>query len=73
MLCDGFSICPYVLILDGWDEISVAVSEGYRVKVERLLLEIRRTVLGANFPKVRVILTGRPLDVVEDCFGVLFG
>lgn len=67
VISNGVEMCPYVLILDGWDEISVAASEGYKVKVERLLLEIRRTILGPNYPRVRVILTGRPSDTVEDC------
>ncbi|HVY49239.1 MAG TPA: hypothetical protein VHB21_25285, partial [Minicystis sp.] len=30
-------ICPYVLLLDGWDEISVSVTEGFRARLERLL------------------------------------
>src|SRR5262249_22317824 len=32
------SICPYVLILDGWDGISIAVAEGFRQRVRDLLL-----------------------------------
>ena len=63
----GARICPYVLILDGWDEISVAVSEGFKEKVKELLLSIRRELLRPNIPKVRVIITGRPSDAVDDC------
>jgi hypothetical protein len=38
----GAFICPYVLILDGWDEISLDVAVGYKQKVQALLDEIRQ-------------------------------
>jgi len=50
-------ICPYVLILDGWDEISVAVNEGFKQRVTELLMNLRRELLGSG-PLTRVILTG---------------
>lgn len=61
------NVCPYVLILDGWDEISVAVSEGYRQRVKELLLRIRAELLRPGMPIVRVILTGRPSDAIDEC------
>jgi hypothetical protein len=58
-------ISPYVLILDGWDEISVAVNEGFEIEVRRMLDSVRREFLRVRAPKVRVILTGRPSAAVE--------
>jgi GTPase SAR1 family protein len=60
-------LCPYVLILDGWDEISVAVSEGFKQRVKELLLRIRSELLRRDRTIVRVILTGRPSDAVDEC------
>jgi Pentapeptide repeats (8 copies) len=65
----GTQICPHVLILDGWDEVSVSVSEGFRRQIEDLLRGIRGEIIGRPGPPVRVILTGRPsLDVEESHF-----
>ncbi len=61
------NLCPYILILDGWDEISVAVSEGFRQRVKELLLRIRSELFRSDRPIVRVILTGRPSDAIDDC------
>lgn len=61
----GAEICPYVLILDGWDEISVAVNEGFEIEVRRMLDNVRRQFLLPRTVKVRVVLTGRPSDAVE--------
>jgi hypothetical protein len=61
------SMCPYVLILDGWDEISVAVSEGFKQRVKELLLRIRSELLRPERLIVRVILTGRPSDAIDEC------
>jgi len=38
-------ICPYVLILDGWNEISIAADEGFKVRVAKLLYEDRKSVV----------------------------
>lgn len=54
-------ISPYVLILDGWDEINISVSEGFKKRMDRMLEQIRSEYLGTKYPyPVRVILTGRP-------------
>jgi hypothetical protein len=60
-------LCPYVLILDGWDEISVAVAEGLKQKVRDLLLRIRSELFRPGRSVVRVILTGRPSDAIDEC------
>jgi uncharacterized protein YjbI with pentapeptide repeats len=61
----GAPMCPYVLILDGWDEISLDVSVGYKQKVQALLSEIRQEFFRGRHARVRVILTGRPSDAVD--------
>lgn len=60
------SICPYVLILDGWDEISISVSEGFKVRLNRMLEQLRTEFLSNRDVPVRVILTGRPSAEVAD-------
>ncbi len=65
VLFRGTKICPYVLILDGWDEISVGASEGYQQRVERMLEGVRRFFLEQRAFPVRVILTGRPTQAIE--------
>jgi hypothetical protein len=57
-------ICPYVLLLDGWDEITVAVNEGFEIEVSRMLEKVRGEFLGPRTVRVRVILTGRPSAAV---------
>jgi uncharacterized protein YjbI with pentapeptide repeats/KaiC/GvpD/RAD55 family RecA-like ATPase len=58
-------ICPYVVILDGWDEISVAVNEGFEIEVHRMLKSVREQFLRRRAVKVRVLVTGRPSAAVE--------
>jgi hypothetical protein len=62
----GAPICPYLLILDGWDEISLDVAEGYKQKVQALLTEIRQEFFRGRHARVRVILTGRPSDAIDN-------
>jgi hypothetical protein len=57
-------ICPYILIFDGWDELSVGANEGFRVEVRRLLDRIDKEFLSPRKPFVRVILAGRPSDAI---------
>lgn len=61
----GVRICRYVLILDGWDEISVGASASYLERVELLLREVRQRFLERRAFPLRVILTGRPSDAIE--------
>lgn len=59
-------ICPYVLILDGWDEISISATTGFKVRVTNMLSELRSEYLRGTQVPVRVILTGRPSDAVSE-------
>lgn len=59
------TICPWVLILDGWDEVSIAAQKGFAVRVNEILTQVYdRFITRGNRPPVRVILTGRPSDAV---------
>ncbi len=63
-------ICRYVLILDGWDEISVA-NEGFKKRVERMLELLRNEYVdNLTLPlPLRIIITGRPtVEVYESGF-----
>jgi hypothetical protein len=64
------SLCRYVLILDGWDELDLSDSRPFREKVGEMLRDVRRIFLDPQrTPRVRVIVTGRPSpDVVESKF-----
>jgi hypothetical protein len=61
-------ICPYVLILDGWDEVAAGSGAEYRDRLRTLLLEIRRIFIDrqdertSGAAQIRVILTGRSGD-----------
>ena len=61
----GVEICPFVLILDGWDEISVSVEKGFDARVAQMLDQVEKEFLRQRKPLVRVILTGRPSTAVE--------
>lgn len=58
-------VCKYVLILDGWDEISLS-EEGFKNKVARMLDQINEHYLKQKNPRIRVILTGRPSSDIGD-------
>jgi hypothetical protein len=62
---DYSDICRYVLILDGWDEISVA-NEGFKKRVERILEQIRNEYIDTPGLSVRVVMTGRPSSDVNE-------
>lgn len=59
-------ISPYVLILDAWDEISISASEGFKVRLDRMLNQVRGEYLHNRDVPIRVILTGRPSAEVGD-------
>jgi uncharacterized protein YjbI with pentapeptide repeats len=59
-------ICPYVLILDGWDEISISATEGFKIRVAKMLEQLRSSYLTPRDMRVRVILTGRPSNAVSE-------
>ena len=65
---DGNRVSPYVLILDGWDEIVTGQTSGFRDDVEKLLSEVRATFFSSyrRAPQVHVVITGRPtVDVTR--------
>jgi hypothetical protein len=64
----GAEICSYVLILDGWDEISISASEGFKVRVGRVLEQLRAEYLQRAGPAIRVILTGRPSAALSESY-----
>ena len=66
VLENGAKISRYVLILDGWDEISTAASLGYRNQLEKVLRMVRDEFLRNRNVKVRVILAGRPTRALAD-------
>ncbi|KJR42644.1 hypothetical protein MCHI_001449 [Candidatus Magnetoovum chiemensis] len=57
-------VCPYVLIFDGWDEITIGASEGFKQRVEKILNRIRNQFIERRNIPVRVIITGRPSEDV---------
>jgi hypothetical protein len=59
-------LCRYVLILDGWDEISLSTAEGFKMRVDKMLDQIRSEYLSTRPLPVRVILTGRPSSEVNN-------
>jgi len=59
-------ICPYVLILDGWDELDLASTVDLRQRVEAMLEQVRAEYLVGTSVPIRVILTGRPSQLVAE-------
>lgn len=57
------TICPYILILDGWDEVKVNV-DSYRDQMEEMLQSVRQLFFNEGGGRVRVILAGRSNDAV---------
>lgn len=64
----GTVLCPYVLILDGWDEISLSASDNFQQQVTKVLKDIFDRFLNRRRQSVpvRVILTGRPTEAVGE-------
>jgi hypothetical protein len=59
-------ISRYVLILDGWDELSTAASDSFKARVEKVIGKILDKFIpnsSARFP-VKIILTGRPSEQI---------
>lgn len=56
---DNFTLCRWVFILDGWDEVSLAGSAGYQAQLRTWLPKIREFIKRSG-PPVRLIITGRP-------------
>jgi hypothetical protein len=59
-------ISPYVLILDGWDELTVAGSRSFQDRLKDLLLRLREGLLRRpHRAPIRLVLTGRPSPALE--------
>lgn len=69
---DNQRLSRYVLILDGWDELDMSDSKSFRDKVGEMLRAVRTYFIEnrrSDFPRVRIIVTGRPSsDVTESRF-----
>ncbi len=64
---EGMRICPYVLIFDGWDEISVSATHGFKARVERIIEDIIEKLIDKQrSAPVRVIISGRPSIEVNE-------
>ena len=48
-------ICPYVIILDGWDEV-VSTKEGFTKRIDKMLQSVRTELLRQRNP-VRWVFT----------------
>ncbi len=61
-------LCPYVLILDGWDELSLAQSQTFKDRIDKVLATVKKNLITSNDKsKVKIIVTGRPTeDVTKD-------
>jgi uncharacterized protein YjbI with pentapeptide repeats len=62
---DGKQVSAFVLILDGWDEVSIAVSQGFGDRIANMLEQVRNQYLKRTVP-IRVVLTGRPSDAMTN-------
>lgn len=62
-------ISPIVLILDGWDELSISLgSSSFKEMLKTFLDNLKRDIIGHQYP-IRLILTGRPsADFTETSF-----
>jgi hypothetical protein len=55
------NLSRYVLILDGWDELSLAEDRNFADNIRELLRQVRDEFFGGRYEtRVRVIVTGRP-------------
>lgn len=60
------NICKTVIILDGWDEVSLTGNESFKAQLTTWLPQIREFFVERRGPRIRVVLTGRPsIDVTH--------
>ena len=63
------TLCRWVFILDGWDEVSLAGSAGYQAQLRTWVPKIREFLVRRTGAPVRLVITGRPsLEVKESGF-----
>jgi hypothetical protein len=60
------TLCRWVFILDGWDEVSLAGSAGYQAQLRTWLPRIREFLVRRTGAPVRLVITGRPSLEVKD-------
>ncbi|MFQ3243418.1 MAG: hypothetical protein ACI9SP_000036 [Arenicella sp.] len=60
------NISRIVIILDGWDEVSLSGNESYSAQLSTALPKIREYFTGNRTTKIRLILTGRPSTEASD-------
>ena len=58
-------ICKTVIILDGWDEVSLTGNESFKAQLSSWLPKIRDYYIKKRGAKVRMVLTGRPSGEVS--------
>ena len=58
-------ICKTVIILDGWDEVSLTGNESFKAQLSTWLSKIREYFINKLGVKVRMVLTGRPSGEVS--------
>lgn len=63
-------VSRYILIFDGWDELSVSASQSFKTKVDEMLNQLINIYLEYKKNlRIKVILTGRPsADVTDSTF-----
>ncbi len=59
-------ICKTVIILDGWDEVSLTGNESYKAQLSTWLPKLREYFIDKRGARVRLIMTGRPSTEVSD-------
>jgi hypothetical protein len=64
------TICKTLIILDGWDEVSLTGNESFKAQLTTFLPKLRQYFTERRGPKIRMILTGRPSSEVSQS-GVL--
>lgn len=62
---EQITLCRYVLILDGWDELSITSESSFKNRAEHLLTEVRRIFIDQPLP-IRLIVTGRPSRAIAE-------
>jgi len=58
-------ICRSVIILDGWDEVSLSGNESFKAQLSTWLPKFQDYFINRRGVKVRIILTGRPSGEVS--------
>ena len=59
------TICKTIIILDGWDEVSLTGNESFKAQLTTFLPKLRQYFTERRGPKIRMILTGRPSSEVS--------